>query len=633
MYWNGSHWADEPAPVKPVPVKSRRRMRDILATVPILLLIPALLVPFLFVAAGSLPPTLSVSGSTVPGGTIDIAGANFLARDWVELRWDGAPTGATIRVDSRSNFSTQMTVPGNTPAGMHQISAYSAAQTKNGVGGWKAVGYSTASSASLATIAINVTSSSASPTATLQPTPPQTPVATPTPTPLPTPTPTPTPQGTFAPTISAVAASNISQAGVTISWTVSELSTGQVEYGRTTFYGSFSTPDLSYVYSTHVQQLTGLVAGTAYHYRVRSTTLAGVSPASADYVFTTLSSTVAPTPTPTPMPTSAPTPAPTPAATPKPTPTPAPTPTPTPSATPAPVVAVSCGTLQARIDSAASGSVLDLTGCAYTAGATVGKPLTVRGGAIKVPASGAGLIVTASDVTLDGITITGVNRTSFNGSEYGVYSSGSASAPIRNLVVRNSHISTFGYGGIYLGFPANATISNNTITDSVYAGVMVMSGSGGRIESNLIQRVGYGIDPLSLPGQGNAYGIAVSAQGSSMSSDVVVNANTVEDVPSWHGIDTHGGVRVQITNNIVRRAMRAIFITTQGTNRPTDIKVSGNTLVSPPSQNSLVAVTFVDSLTVTCTGNTTVGWPIGAEFYDYGGGSTGLVISGNTVTR
>jgi hypothetical protein len=95
-----------------------------------------------------------------------------------------------------------------------------------------------------------------------------------------------------------------------------------------------TTPELSFTYSAHVQQVTGLVAGTLYHYRVKSQDAAGYMSVSSDYTFTTLAP--APTPTATPAPTPTPTPAPTP------TPTPAPTPTPTPA--PAPALAPAPGT-------------------------------------------------------------------------------------------------------------------------------------------------------------------------------------------------------------------------------------------------------------------------------------------------
>src|SRR5439155_3344601 len=73
---------------------------------------------------------------------------------------------------------------------------------------------------------------------------------------------------TTPPTISAVASSNITSNGATISWTTNEASDSQVEYGLTTSYGSSSSLNTSLV-TSHSTSLSGLLASTLYHYRVK----------------------------------------------------------------------------------------------------------------------------------------------------------------------------------------------------------------------------------------------------------------------------------------------------------------------------------------------------------------------------
>ncbi len=64
----------------------------------------------------------------------------------------------------------------------------------------------------------------------------------------------------------------------------------QIEYGLTTSYGNITTEkDFSYWRMTDI---TGLSEDTLYHYRIRTTDLAGNSVISADYDFTTINSTV-----------------------------------------------------------------------------------------------------------------------------------------------------------------------------------------------------------------------------------------------------------------------------------------------------------------------------------------------------
>ncbi len=97
---------------------------------------------------------------------------------------------------------------------------------------------------------------------------------------------TPPPPDTQAPTISGVAVTAISQTSAIVSWTTNEAATSQVAYGKTAAYGSATTAD-SVLRTAHSQQLSGLTAGTAYRYQVRSSDASGNAASSADAGFTT----------------------------------------------------------------------------------------------------------------------------------------------------------------------------------------------------------------------------------------------------------------------------------------------------------------------------------------------------------
>jgi len=71
---------------------------------------------------------------------------------------------------------------------------------------------------------------------------------------------------TVAPAISAVASSNISGSGATITWTTNEPATSQVEYGLTNKLGSLTARDSSLV-TSHRVLLSGLSRRTRYDYR------------------------------------------------------------------------------------------------------------------------------------------------------------------------------------------------------------------------------------------------------------------------------------------------------------------------------------------------------------------------------
>ena len=91
---------------------------------------------------------------------------------------------------------------------------------------------------------------------------------------------------TNPPVISAVSSSGVSSSSATISWTTNEAADSQVEYGTTTAYGQ-STPVNPALVTSHSQVLSGLAAGTTYHYRVKSRDGSNNLAVSTDHVFTT----------------------------------------------------------------------------------------------------------------------------------------------------------------------------------------------------------------------------------------------------------------------------------------------------------------------------------------------------------
>jgi hypothetical protein len=88
------------------------------------------------------------------------------------------------------------------------------------------------------------------------------------------------------PVITNVSATGISQTGATVSWTTDVGSSSQVEYGTTTSYGTATAVDPTSV-TTHAVGLSGLSAGTLYHYRVKSGSPGGALAVSGDFTFTT----------------------------------------------------------------------------------------------------------------------------------------------------------------------------------------------------------------------------------------------------------------------------------------------------------------------------------------------------------
>jgi hypothetical protein len=89
----------------------------------------------------------------------------------------------------------------------------------------------------------------------------------------------------LTPVISNLAVVNVQSTTAQVTWTTDLPSDSQVEYGATTAYGkgaSDGNPTTS-----HTITLTGLAAGTTYHFRVKSAPTSGGTAASADGVFLT----------------------------------------------------------------------------------------------------------------------------------------------------------------------------------------------------------------------------------------------------------------------------------------------------------------------------------------------------------
>ncbi|HYR43714.1 MAG TPA: LamG-like jellyroll fold domain-containing protein, partial [Terriglobia bacterium] len=93
---------------------------------------------------------------------------------------------------------------------------------------------------------------------------------------------------TTPPSVTNVAASNITSNGATITWTSSEPANSQVEYGLTASYGIQSSLDTSLV-TSHSVTLSNLLPGTVYNYRAKSGDIAGNVATSDGLTFTTTS--------------------------------------------------------------------------------------------------------------------------------------------------------------------------------------------------------------------------------------------------------------------------------------------------------------------------------------------------------
>jgi hypothetical protein len=197
MFWDGSRWLTEsPAPTKAPSNHPYGKIRDLIATGVMAIVLAGSVIPSSQVDAGS--TNLSTSPSTgAVGARIAVSGQHLPVRSVIQLTWDGLATGLPSGTTSASGrLALVLIVPASTP-GSHKLGAIVVSRQSRTPNLTTPTG--SVIETSFAVVAASETN---------QPTPTGTPgatvfeTATPTATPAPTPivTAAPTPVTTFAPT-------------------------------------------------------------------------------------------------------------------------------------------------------------------------------------------------------------------------------------------------------------------------------------------------------------------------------------------------------------------------------------------------------------------------------------------------
>lgn len=255
--------------------------------------------------------------------------------------------------------------------------------------------------------------------------------------------------------------------------------------------------------------------------------------------------------------------------------------------------------LQAAINAAKPGDTIDLGGQTFAGAFTVPTAITLRNGHLMAKADQYALTVTAA-ATITGLTIDG------------------------------------GYVGVCVAGATGARIIGNTLTGLVYAGVMTLGATNALVDGNTIDRV----IPLTDADGWNAYGITFTSNAAypAKSTGCVASNNKVSHVPTWHGLDTHGGVSCQFIGNRVSGVRRAVAITANAAK----LQVSGNDLTAPTAAEQQVpagcpptfgtdysGIWFVAGSSASFATNT--GHNYGARWYNpVNGGGTIIASSGNS---
>jgi beta-glucanase (GH16 family) len=185
---SGTFSSSPPAQREPSPGS---KTRDRLSTIPIILLLPALLIPAITLAG---TPTLELQATVEAGQLVEVKGSGFPGRTWLRLSWNGDTDRMPFaRSDRSGRFRAWFRVPTSAAPGSHVVAAEGFAA---GRGKGRRAGDITSASA---TIRIGDPAAKAAP-ATAAPATAAPPTAAPKPTPTPTPRPTAVPLPTAGPT-------------------------------------------------------------------------------------------------------------------------------------------------------------------------------------------------------------------------------------------------------------------------------------------------------------------------------------------------------------------------------------------------------------------------------------------------
>ena len=253
----------------------------------------------------------------------------------------------------------------------------------------------------------------------------------------------------------------------------------------------------------------------------------------------------------------------------------------------------------------------------------------------------AGLTLNGSGITVEGITLKGRHATAgtYAAGEYAIYvQGGSTAARFTDTTIRNVHMHLWGTYGVYARWVTRFRILDCWINDIGYTGIGVLSGEEGAIRGNRIDNITPGV-------AGDMYGVALTSGGGSAAVDprsarITVAQNVISRV-NWEACDTHGGLDLTFTGNVLYDNYDN-FALVGGPNNtvPTNITITGNTVfntadTAPPIRNAGVRVTGDNAGVgtycrgIVITGNTFRGVQYGVVPQ----ATIGLVISGNAFHR
>lgn len=248
--------------------------------------------------------------------------------------------------------------------------------------------------------------------------------------------------------------------------------------------------------------------------------------------------------------------------------------------------------LQAAL-TAASGKTLILNpNIEYTISTTLtvptGTTIIGYGATLKNTTTHITLLSLASGCNVYGLTLVGAGG-AYDAAGRAIYATGVRNgvgvAPtyISDITIRDCVLSNFGAYGVEFDYVARSFITNNTIKTVGYSGILCYSCDSVLVEGNYIDTLA----GETVSGELNAYGITFTSLVNT--SDFVRDpqsqycraiGNLVRNIPTWHGLDTHGGTHCDFLNNRIENCRRGIILTNLTTIGASHCTIRGNVLIN-----------------------------------------------------
>lgn len=193
----------------------------------------------------------------------------------------------------------------------------------------------------------------------------------------------------------------------------------------------------------------------------------------------------------------------------------------------------------------------------------VSKPVCILGpGRITAQHDSPIFDVQSDNVSFDGgLQLVGKPHESYIAQARGISCQGTLENPRHNLHIGRVTMKSFAGGGLTCRFVKNLTTSEGLeISDSRYYGI----GLGSCDTVTLVKPVIRNVTPMSASNS-NAYGItATHSDGTPevapSSTNITIEDALIEDVPTWVGIDTHGGRKVSVIRPTIRRCQWGVSL-------------------------------------------------------------------------